>query len=82
MTLKDWLATPASEGWTVPKLAEICEVTPASVYGWIAGTGLPLLENFAVLERISGGQIRVSSLVQVHRAVETKKALKRLGEAA
>ena len=78
MTIKEWLATPHAEGWTVPKLAEACGVTLACVYGWISGHGLPLLQNFVVLERLSEGRIKVSSLVHAHHLKDLEKAHKAL----
>ena len=85
MTLKDWLENEDHGRWDVASIADRCEVSRATVYAWIDGTNLPLLENFAVLEGISGGRVKVASLVQVHRKIETDKKLKRLakqGEAA
>ena len=77
MTLKEWFSTPAAEGWDIPRLMQACDVFKPTVYAWLTGANLPTLENFAVLERISEGRIKVSSLVAEHRLYETRRALRR-----
>ena len=76
MTLKEWKNLPTTEGWTVQRLADACGVLKPTVYAWLDGSNLPTMENFAVLERISEGRVKVSSLVAVHRQYETDRALR------